>query len=83
MLFSSLLDNQFCKSSTKNPLLVFTYGCPCRVAWIDETQEWLEGVGLGWRSAEPYFPSVEFNDTDTLLMFKLAFAGTLSQKCRH
>lgn len=82
MLFSALMDNEYFKISAVDSLKIFSISCPCRLEWFDETQEWLEQYGLTWTKHRG-FPEVKFNDTATLLMFKLAFAGTLRQKCRH
>jgi hypothetical protein len=83
MLPSSLLDNQYFMLSRKDPNGAFTYGCPCRVDWIEETAEWLADYDMEWKPAGLGLLTTNFSDTNTLLMFKLAFAGSLSHKCRH
>lgn len=83
MLPGSLLNNHYFSISAIDPLEALTLECDCRRAWVAETKSWLANHDLEWEDIGLGIMGVKFNDTATLLMFKLAFAGTLSQRCRH
>lgn len=83
MLPRALLPENHFYGPCRDPLEIVTYNCPCREAWKEETEAWLKNWGMEWQDTVMGLSILKFNDKDTFLMFKLAFAGTLSQKCRH